>query len=329
MKVFNLSIKIDPLAEFDLKTKAQIKSRPKLLRHFLRTTFEETAELDERKWDIQKLTEAALAVIRYEQQLLEVQVADILKSSKGDDQDDALEKAVSKFKSDSQKKLSLALEELKSNAGPSKKAVKDLSGALKKLNANVSGPMIYNTIAVYEKIIIAIEKANKNLSDPVSEDEGDGKGNPVKKKSATKLQADREAALKSQLAAEARAFETAASDFSNKAKQAEQAAEEAKKIAKAISKDQKDVEAAIVDLAQKLNKKEQQIDAFVAGCKKLEKEAASIRTFLTSEDTKKELPKIVSNLSALKASGDIGKTLETWTNKTIGNLRMEKAKLKL
>jgi hypothetical protein len=133
-KQFKAQLKADPRDEMTKAAKEFVDSDNGLKKIVVDFTYSEKVELDPRKWTDKSLNEGVFAVARYEIKIFATRIGEMAKA--GISAKDAKPKVKvlhTKTQGYIDKKLSLAVEELASDKGDSKKALKDGKLAMSKI----------------------------------------------------------------------------------------------------------------------------------------------------------------------------------------------------
>lgn len=163
---------IDVKAEMGKKQLDWIRQYPELTKKMKPASFSRKVQLDPRKWDKKKLSEALYALARYELKLMAMQAVEWQKKDdkKGSDTKKEMLDKFPKYYLKTVKKIkdkcSTALEELESDKGDNKKGLRDGKIALSKLQ-KIDFRKIFtdpraDTAKVYLKLSAALKKADKD-----------------------------------------------------------------------------------------------------------------------------------------------------------------------
>lgn len=320
MKLFKINYTIDPLEEASGEVTKALKADRKAAKAVESYVFKEAVELDERKWDDKELNDTIKAFIRYDLKLLSVQLAEVVKDEKGPSLGTETDKLMKRFKADLDKKLLRGFDELKTDAGPNKKAYKDLKAALKGLSQDVPANLFSSHVRGVLPLVESIERVNAAAKSGGKDD-----------KDAKDGKKDAQAQRKDELASELRALEKVTAKFAKAAKPAEQSVQSILTVAKGM-KTTKGLDESISKIAAIVRSKEHIFEKFIEKCRAFEKECAALKSPLGGSEIKaNELKSIRDALEKLESAdahaltiGRMASSLVAGAQKAAVNLNLKK-----
>lgn len=170
-KMMMAKLDISSMSEMDKKCVDFINGIPAFKKKFKDYTYSEKLELDPRKWDEKKLTNAMKALVRWELKLLASRAAEWnakIQKQGPKAQKEAernLPKYYDKIGKQIDDKCSVALEELASGKGDNKRGLRDGKAALKKLADVDLGNLFSGPGSSASKVMIALAKELEKHTD--------------------------------------------------------------------------------------------------------------------------------------------------------------------
>lgn len=292
MAVINAEIKLDPMQDVDRGTQKQLgslKNAQKSLRPFV---FSENVELDPRKWDRKSLREAMEAFVRYDMKTLAVGIADRVEKFPDEKKlSGELDKMMKDFRASLTRKLLKGLEELASDTGSSKKAVKSLNDGLKRLRSDPAK-------LIFKEPRTAALDALEQIADFVAKHPPP---KPGTRSSGGRRdeQKDTGPALKDEMRPLARKLTPVFSTFEKRRKDGEGATQAVQTMVKDLKKD-KDLAEELRDILKAMKDELSLFDDFADTCKAYEKEFAEVKSALGSGAmTERAIDDVMSELNKL------------------------------
>ncbi|MBC2836441.1 hypothetical protein [Paragemmobacter straminiformis] len=304
MKLFKISFRINPLAETSRETKKALENDPKCRPLVLAYYYEDSVELNERKWDDKELFEALTAFVRYDLQVLSVALADAVKNSqkKGEPLSELVKDVIADFKQKLDKKISRGLDELKGDGGANKATAKSMTDALKKIAADVSEDAITKAADALKSFVETFAKAI----------------------------GDEEVTLDRLVSSKAiREYEKIMAAFTKSTKAADQSIQGVISAVKQI-KNKKDLEARIVAIIESVKSDVSTFEDYLSEYKEFEREAGAIKSELGNKTVSaKNLHDIIKDLDKLKGADKKAKDIRTKSANARRQLKQAMTDLKL